>query len=105
MHYYNIFAGEFSAWIVVGNRFVVPFFDGAQKDPGQGFAAEFEITRSTRNVVSRNYGTHHGWEMKRPNLQLTNLLVRHRHIRCTEIDCARSELLDACPGTDRLIVD
>ena len=55
---------ETKAWIGLLEEGIIPFFDSAEVDFGQGFRSEREVTGDTGQVDDRDNGADDGWKKK-----------------------------------------
>src|ERR1035441_8828675 len=109
VNHHHIAGGKLHARVRFGDFRVVPLRDLAEKDTGQGFRGEVQLTGDTRNIVGRNIGAQHCGEVEHVafalGLEFSHLRVIRRAVGGAEIDGTFGHLLNPTAGTDRLIID
>ena len=104
MHDYDFLIREFRTWIQRCDFLVIPFFDLAEKNPGNRVRIKLQC-RVSGQIVSDYICASDRRDMQDFPGSFRQVLVAHRTIRRTEIDRLGQDLLLPAAGTDGLIIE
>jgi hypothetical protein len=89
---HDLLIGQFCAWIQCCQLWIVPFLDLAEKNSGDRVCVELEC-RIFRQIIGYYHGACDCGNVKNLPRCFAEVVIAHRTIGCTEIDCLREDLL------------
>ena len=95
--------GQVDAGIFFGERRVIPGCNFSLKNSCQRLRRELQFATYARYVIGGYDCAQHGGNMQNSGLGLRELLVGHRSVGSTEVNCSRQHLSNT--AADRLIVE
>src|SRR6185295_3271580 len=105
MNNYDLGRRQIHARICGSDLWIVPVLDVAEENSRDRFGSEPEFGCDAGQVVSNHVSAEHGWDVKDLALRGFEIVILHRGVRSSKVNCALGYLLDAAAGTDRLIVE
>ena len=103
VHDYDFLIRQFRTRIQRCDFWVIPFFNVAEKNPGNRIRIKLQRWVSGQ-IVGDHIRTCHRWNVQKFPRGFAQIVVAHRPVRRAEIHRLRQDLLLSAAGSDRLII-
>ena len=104
MHDHDLLVRQGHAGIERGDFGIIPFRHRPEENRRDGLAIEFQM-RISRKVISDHVRARDRGNVQNLAGRLAQIVIAHRAVGSTEVDCLRADLFLAAARADRLIIE